>query len=217
MIILEPTPKNAGVTLYGDYNDLHALYETIHKIVSESQCAEHMGDFILGLAYEVRKAFEMQREEKAFGIDPMDQVTYRGTQLLWPYFLLQVRLLRNLCAYCPTHKADQAQLYHLESQIEKLLIEIDSNIGMVCLEWFNTPTLVDERFYFLFVEEKTLSYIMGPQGKARFKKLPEILWSLHPGSEDYQSFSADLEAQAKKLGGTPYSLQSNREWPDFQW
>jgi len=217
MIHLEPTPKNAGVTISGDYYDLTELHEAIHSIVAKSQCCETLGDFILGLAYEIRKAYELQRDQIQLGTDEYDSVKYQGSKVLWPYFLLQVRLLRDLCTYCPTTKAEQAQLYLLESRIEDVLIKLDHNIGLVCVEWLNTPSMVDDRFYFHYVEDMTLHYVNGPQGKARFKKLPEMLWSFHPGHETYQSFSADLETQAKKLGRSPYELQSSREWPDFQW
>ena len=49
----ECTPQGAGIRLSGDFYDFHRLHETIHYLVGEDY---DMQEFVLGLAYEVRKA-----------------------------------------------------------------------------------------------------------------------------------------------------------------
>ena len=46
---------------------LTAFYETLHDLARQWTGAEQLGDMVLGLAYEVRKALELQREQKDFG------------------------------------------------------------------------------------------------------------------------------------------------------
>ena len=53
--------NHAGMMLVGDYETLRALHDVIHKVVKQSALfrKEEHGDHLLGLAYEVRKAFEL--------------------------------------------------------------------------------------------------------------------------------------------------------------
>ena len=56
--------NHAGMILVGDYATLRELHEVIHKVVGASALLDEPrhGEFLLGLAYDVRKAFELQRE-----------------------------------------------------------------------------------------------------------------------------------------------------------
>ena len=62
MLLAEPTRHGAGIFLYGDHNDLGSLHETIHYLTNGVPLAGEFDELVLGLAYDVRKAKEDQRE-----------------------------------------------------------------------------------------------------------------------------------------------------------
>lgn len=57
------TQHLAGMALWGDFAALERLREFINHIVEESDYIDHKEDFVLGLAYDVRKAFLGQRSQ----------------------------------------------------------------------------------------------------------------------------------------------------------
>jgi hypothetical protein len=116
MLGFDKVKNHAGMTLVGNYDTLCALHEVIHKVAEESALLREPadGEFLLGLAYDVRKAFELQREV----IEPPahhEEIGRRyGVKVLWPTFLVQVRLLREAMAFCPTDERDQGIVFLLE-------------------------------------------------------------------------------------------------------
>jgi hypothetical protein len=217
MIFTIPTKYAAGITLWGDYNDLNSLHETIHHLVEGTPFDDEIKDLILGLAYDVRHAYQRDREEKVFGIDEYDKVVYRGEKILWPIILFQVNALRYFAAFQPTTKEHQANLYRLEYSLEKSLKEQDAKIGAQCIEWLNSPSPITNNYYPQYVSEASKKYILGPSGKSRFRRLPEILKSFHTMSLEYKDFASYLEGVAKEKGCSTHILQDFSEWPDFKW
>jgi hypothetical protein len=217
MIITTPTKNAAGIVLWGDYLDLKSLHETIHNLVEGAPFREEIKDLILALAYDVRHAYQRDREEKAFGVDEYDQVIYRGEKIIWPIILFQVNTLRYFASFQPTTKDQQANLYRLEGCLEESLAEQDSKIGSQCIEWLNTPSPITGNYYPQYLNEASKKYLIGPGGKARFRKLPEVLRSVHPISLEYNDFSKYLEGIAKEKGCSPYELHDLSEWPNFKW
>ncbi|WP_329099979.1 DUF6904 family protein [Pseudomonas aeruginosa] len=63
MLEYKLTPHHAGVALWGDFAALDKLHEFIHHVVEESVYIEDKEGFVLGLAYDVRKAFQGQRTQ----------------------------------------------------------------------------------------------------------------------------------------------------------
>ena len=78
MLVAEATKYGAGITVYGDYWDLRELHETIHYLSESSPLKNHLSDFVIGLAYDIRHAYQKDRKEKIFGHDEYDKLTYRG-------------------------------------------------------------------------------------------------------------------------------------------
>ncbi|MBI4691257.1 MAG: hypothetical protein HY754_13490 [Nitrospirae bacterium] len=217
MIITIPTKYAAGITLYGDYWDLNSLYETIHSLVEDCPLNEGLKEAVLGLAYDIRHAYQKDREEKEFGNDEYNKVVYRGEKILWPIILFQVQALRYCASFQPTFKEQQANLYRLESCLEASLMEVDSNIGNQCIQWINIPLMLTPNYYSLFLSEVSKNYITGPVGENRFKKLPKTLNSLHAMSKEYNDFAIYLEDEAEKQGCSPHDLHDTSDGVDFKW
>lgn len=116
--------NHAGMILVGDYATLRELHEVIHKVVGASALLDEPrhGEFLLGLAYDVRKAFELQREVFAAPTHYEEMGPRYGVKVLWPVFLIQVRLLREAMGFCPTDARDQGIAYLLEHATQSGLV-----------------------------------------------------------------------------------------------
>lgn len=65
MLKVELTENYAGVTIYGDYNDLGFLYDSINYLICEdpSSSGEYiMQNHLYGFLYDLRHAYQGQRE-----------------------------------------------------------------------------------------------------------------------------------------------------------
>ncbi|MCE1176870.1 MAG: hypothetical protein LWW76_07115 [Burkholderiales bacterium] len=210
----ECTAHGAGIRLSGDYYDFHRLHETIHYLVGEDS---DMQEFVLGLAYEVRKAKSGQREIVMKGSDD-EPSTYYSVDILWPEFLAQVSMLRNLAAFKPTDSAIQSDLYRLEACIENALNEHDSNISQKVMGWVKEFGFVSKDYLTEFVFIQCREFVFsGTTLKARLKKLPSFLSRLFPQSADYKVFEKELQELAKAQGSHPQDFHDWTEWPEFKW
>lgn len=110
--------NHAGILLVGDYGSLSVLHEVIHDVNERSPLIRDIEGTFLGLAYDVRKAYERQREI----IEPpefCEEIGIRyGVKILWPVILLQHRMLRASLSFIDNSKRHQAITYALEAVIE---------------------------------------------------------------------------------------------------
>lgn len=216
MIIFEPTKYNGGIYIWGDYWDLCSLHSSIHEITKYAPYNENITNIALGLAYDIRHAYQHDREEKEFGLDHFDKVTYRGTFILLPYLMFQVKLLRDFASYGTLTKLHQSHLYLLEHGIQETLIKINPEVAEQCSFWFESSFLISENYYHTYLDHVAKQYILGPQGKSRIKKLPKLLLELNPLSSEYENYASNLEKQAQEQNCSPYMLYDHSEWPDFK-
>jgi hypothetical protein len=112
------TPHHAGIALWGDGAALSRLHEFVHHVVAESPYIEDKEGFVLGLAYDVRKAFQGQRSQDHRAFSENDRCHIYGVEILWPMLLVQVGMLRQAMAFIPTNKLDQAIMFELEHVVE---------------------------------------------------------------------------------------------------
>ena len=116
--------NNAGLLLVGDYTSLRALHEVVHDVNERSPLIRDRDGQMMNLAYDIRKAYERQREV----LDPpegWEEVGLRyGVQQLLPPILLQQRMIRMSLGYFDHPKMHQAVTYALEDVIESALRKI---------------------------------------------------------------------------------------------
>lgn len=140
--------------------------------------------------------------------------TYYSVDILWPEFLTQVAMLRNLAAYQP---AIQSDLYRLEACIENSLDEADSNITKRVMNWVKLFD-VSKDYLTEFIYTQTRAFVFsGSTLKSRLKNLPNTLATLYPLTSEYQEFEQEIQKLAKKKDCDPSELHDMSEWPDFKW
>ena len=174
-----PSKRLGGMTLWGDMWDLKAFYEVVHKL-----CEEHghmpyeVGEYVLGLAYEIRKAFDRFRLVQEMSWYGEDTKPVYGTELPFVPILLQANILRGSAAYTPLSTRERAILLSFEACIHEALNEGFGKAGDVILNisgrlrsgpWEQVVKLAESRnAYFLGLRTKT----------ARRKSLDIVMLSL---------------------------------------
>jgi hypothetical protein len=128
--------NNAGILLIGDYLTLRELHTLIHKVNEDSPAIRDKEGWFLGLAYDIRKAFEQQRRVLKADEHTPEIGMRLGVEQLWPVLLFQVRLLRQALAWIPHSKGDQALTYALEHVVETGLASAFSDgAGPIIAAW----------------------------------------------------------------------------------
>ena len=221
MLVSKPTKYAAGIKIYGDYLDFNSLYETVHYLVEGAPLSggeNGLGDFVLGLAYEIRHAQQGDRELKKFGHDEYDSVKYRGFKSLWPHILPQIGLLRWSASFHPTNRTHQSNLFKLEECMREALFSIDPVAGKGAFDWLTRFSGWSNTYYSQFIDNCALFYVTSANTeKARFKKLPEVLYMMTPWGDRYLNFAEQLESIAKNKDCSPHQLTDPKEWPKFRW
>ncbi len=221
MIFAKPTKYGAGIEIFGDYHDLGNLHETIHHLADEGgPLSGGRDEFVLNLAYEVRHAYQGDREVHKFAGDVSHSETtiYYSFRTLWPIFLMQLGLLRWAAGFQPTGREHQANLYRLEACTENALVSFDPFVGRRCVEWLSHFQGLSGKYLLQYIQNCTLQYVtVGKPGKARFKELPEILRMLSPFSQEYRAFEEYLQGIANEKGCRPEELNDFESWPQFKW
>lgn len=218
MLFAKPTQHGAGIILYGDYYDLKSLHATVSYLYDGIPNDCGVGDFLSALAYDIRHAYQMNREIIKLGFDQSDTVEYRGVKIFWPIILFQIALLRWYTRFKPTTKEHLSDLFRLEYIVEESLSEVDLEVGRQCINWLNSFPGITNNYLFSFADEMAYKYVFQETSqKKRFKKLPEILNGLLEHSKDYKTFNDFMQSKAKEKGCSVFELTSLTDWPEFKW
>lgn len=214
MLLGDSTKYGAGFRLIGDYLDLRDLYETIHHFASEGgPIPPRQGEFVMGLAYDVRHAFQGDRDTES-----IENSMYFAVDILWPVFLVQVAMLRAIAAYIPTTKSHQATLYRTEACIEEALNAIDADVSLKCCDWLHGFSLFPHNYLISFISQQTKIYIFSAKtAKSRISNLPKIIMDLSPISPAYKKYETDLKIVAEQQKCKSNDLYDNSDWPEFKW
>lgn len=186
------TPKRAGIVLWGDFVTLRRLHEFIFRVIENSELIKNKESFVLGLAYDVRKAYEGQRRKSLSheAFDQEDRCMRYGVEILWPILLAQIGLLRSAMAFMSTNKLDQSIMFELEFVVESAvheaipaaadqLIEQTQHVGM----WphAHIQELISSRsHYFTLLTPRERLKSLSPIMRT-LDPLYENLYEIHPG------------------------------------
>ncbi|MEQ8393605.1 hypothetical protein [Thalassobaculum sp.] len=109
---------HAGILLIGDYTTLRCFHEAVHEVGSASPLVRSDDGPLMDLAYEIRRAFEQQREIIS-APQGYEEIGIRfGAKILWPAIIVQQRILRTSMAYFNSQPLHQAMTYALEHVLE---------------------------------------------------------------------------------------------------
>ena len=213
MLEFKLTPHHAGVALWGDYSTLDRLYGFVHHVVAESHYIEDKEGFVLGLAYDLRKAFQGRRSQDYRASSEDDRWRIYGVEVLWPVLLVQVGVLRQAMAFIPTNKLDQAIMFELEHVVESAVRaampvtadEVIHRIGCVGnAPYMHLDTVLDSR----------CRYFVELPAKQRLKMLPKLMETFDPMYSLFSDTGAGLRPGAISPDAF---VDDKQEWPEFKW
>lgn len=206
--------NHAGIMLIGDYTSLRWLHEVVHDVNERSPLILDKEGMFLGLAYDVRKAYERQREifEPPEHYEEMG-IRY-GVRILWPVLLLQQRMLRVSLAYLDHKAKTQAISYAMEAIIEEALHEDFQTQGKEVITGWQR---IDPAHPDIFDMIQSRAAIFCSWTKAeRRRKFPQLLTSFDPLYDSY--YALRLQRGEKHLVSPgDLAFWSNAEWPDPKW
>lgn len=194
--------------LLGDYLSLRQLHTVLHEV---SDAAEHLDshEALLSLAYEVRKAYEGQRES-FLPSGNLPEIGQRfGVKLLWPSILYQCSLLRTSLKYFDSSRTQQGITYLLESLInDGLRSDFPAQAPDIIKEWNELSPCSETG--------SRLPVVCGIfclwSNQERREKLKNLMKSF---SRDYDA----IYSLFRSTGATDLihpSVFQDGEWPDVQ-
>lgn len=175
MLQFEKGKKNGGFTLWGTYESLKDLHSFILDLSARSIVLEGEG-LTLALAYDIRKAYEGQRESDKTTIWN-DELSIYGVEQVWPTFLTQVALLRTGLAFVNSSKLEQSHMYFLEDFTEKAISGSFPKESKIITACFHSLVGLQEKQVADRLGSR-VSYFLSQDARKRKSLLGEILWSL---------------------------------------
>lgn len=211
MLMYDLLKNHAGILLCGDYKSLCSLHEVIHQVNEKSVLIKDKDGPFLGLAYDLRKAYEGQRRKfKAPAHYPEIGPSF-GVEIIWPVILLQCSMLRAALAFFDCTKRHQAFTFALEDLVEAALIaDFGANAPEIIANWQR----IDPRMP--WAEEKLSSrgaqFCQWTKAQRRVG-LAGLLASLDPL---YPSFYPEWTRKGVKHLVSPEALDAlaDAEWED---
>ena len=209
MLAYKLTPHHAGIALWGDFSTLHRLHTFVHHVVNNSCFISEKDGLMLGLAYDLRKAFQGQRSTEHQTVFDNERYQTYGVEILWPVLLIQICILRKAMAYMACSKLDQAIMFELEHVVESAIREaIPAKAGTVI---HHLQLLQGESYTSL---DRTLDsrcrYFIELPAPKRLRQLPELL-------ETFMFDDNNTSSRRRRSIPQNAFIESNLPWPDFEW
>lgn len=217
MLQYTPSKRNTGLVLWGDFFDLDQVADTIHLIVDKSPYIDHAESFVLGLAYDARKAKEGSRKKHTRTIDDLAYPVF-GVEIVWPLFIIQLACLRKAVSYMDSTKHMQAFLYTLEDILEHAMKEIAPQSYANILQAYEylqgaSHTHLEQHY------SSRCHYFLTLSPKKRIEQLPYILRSLDSMYDSLYPFWTRDNPDASKLVDPAVFREIEEqqlEWPDVK-
>lgn len=206
--------NHAGILLTGDYTSLRWLHDTVHAVNERSPLVKDKEGLFLNLAYDVRKAYEQQREilqpPKNF-----EEVGIRyGVQIIWPAILLQQKMIRTSLGYFDHSRRNQAIAYALEAILyEALREDFGPDAGGVIDQWDRINLAYRDVFEQLYTRAALFSSWTKSQRKRQFA---DLLASFDPMYTSYYALRVS-NGYKNLISPDEFEKWTAFEWPDPRW
>ena len=207
--------KNAaGIALFCDYLSLRQANTIIHDVNERSPLIRDKDGFFLGLAYDLRKAYEGQRLTLKGDPDYPEVGPRMGFEVLWPTIMVQCRQLRDSLAFIDHGKEHQSFAYELEFVVEQALeAEFPENASEIRVQWER----LSARHPFVEQNAQTrVAHFAAWTKRDRKNGLAGLLSSLDPMYPALYA-TGTLDRSMRLVSPEEYAQWNEREFPDPQW
>lgn len=220
MLKAQPTPKGTGVSIFGSYDDLICLYDTVHYLAgtlnAENKYQKGQHQLLMNLAYEIRKGYSGSRLKQTITAADETYFVY-GFQLVWTDVLIFIGALRNTAGYIQTDKLHQANLYMLEYIVEQALFAYDPT-GAEAIRYYIAQRInVTSEYVFIIYQTIHIEFNSDRTGKTRFRKIPDLINKYFSSwSPDHKGLSASFQQSAKEQNCEVIDLEFS-DFPEIKW
>lgn len=214
MITCQLLKNHAGVLLIGDYLSLRKLHDVIYEVNKNSPLLNDSDGWLMALAFDVRKAYEQQREiVKPDEHYPEIGPRY-GVEILWPVLLAQHRILRVSLAHMDHSKYHQAMTYLLEAAIEEALVkDFGAESSIIKDLWLGMDAASTE---FNGKINSRGALFSSWTKKQRRDLLANLLYSFDPMYETMYGMKAN-DSENNIIPPEVFAEWDVAEWPDPKW
>jgi len=218
MLMAAPTPKGAGIVMYGNAQDLTSVEGTIRKACQGMRLPEQTLLVPIGIANELGEAAAGRREHQRFGFDEYDGVEYCAVKIPWPPVLFSVPFVRWSSLFGTVTAQDQANLFRLQWVVEEALREYDPKTGAECARLLRLDGGVPTTYLGGFIQHATATYLQAQkEGRAPLDQLPTIMRSFQGIVGPYKEYAKQVDEVAGRLGRNPSDVIIPVEMPPFEW
>lgn len=224
MFYLIPTKRGIGVELWGTYEDLYTLYDTIGKFWRLEEYKgisgfQNRDALINGFSYELKKGFQGNRLQQRHSHFTTEEATYYGCQYSWPHILFSINALRYNMRFVTATKWDLAIFLQIEYWMERCMEEFDPLTAKVLIPFIEGGIHSASPVLYQFMRSINMDYFQLGGGKEAFAKLPELLSRSIMGSRDYELHLQHLEQQAAQIGCKVWELEweEDEKIYDIEW
>ena len=219
MMITGAVTKNGlGIELTSTKSYWVSLYSCIATLADEHflnqiDFPEQHSDFIMCLAYDIRKAYEGKRGVTVLVKGDGHGADYAmySNRVLWPTFIVQVSMLKYL-AIASKNLASIKLIENLEKCAFDVLHEVSPSTSSYIDTWFK-DVVIDGTYLTQHLQAVTAVFVndQSESQESRIYELPEYLEVLDPESADYQIVATAILKSAKEYNCSPYDIVSTEE------
>lgn len=204
--------NHTGILLVGHYTPLRAVHEVVHDVVDRSPFIGDEDSPLLGLAYDVRKAYEQMRETLDAPEHYPEIGPRYGVEILWPVLLVQLRVLRAALGYMDHPKGHQAVIYALEDLAEYAIKkDFGQHAEEVIARWHGLEPNPERLFNLLETRGAVFCAWTKAERKRRFAAL---LQSFDPMYELIYKNTSVLSNNPDLVPPEEFAKWEGLEWPD---
>lgn len=220
MFYLLPTKHGIGVELWGQYDDLRNLYDSINNYLLDED-RPSLNNFknremvITGFVHEIRKAYEGQRLKRKQSHYFLNEGEFYGAQITWVHFLFALSAIRYNMSYSNTNKFDVGLILQLEFWLERAMINFDETGALDLVSYIEGRIYGANECIYQYMRSVNFEYILLRGGKKAFRKLPGLLKRGEIATTEYNNYKLRLEEDAKRLNCKPSELEINDDEFDY--
>ena len=181
MLYAEITKNYGAIKVWGTSFDLGELHDLVHEAAKEGGVYDvETGNWLLGFAYEVRKAREEHRDIMEVRDFHDKKIPLYGFEIALPYWLIYIGVVRYGLSYDTISADQQSLLWKLQGLTLQALGDIIPTKKLEALITFSQGFSGQELAAIITPTHRATAYFLRQTKAKRLKILPELMRALHP-------------------------------------
>lgn len=220
MITANTTKHGTGIQIWGDYGDLHFLYETVSKLMlteedTQNKYAIARGRLISFFCYELRHAYQEDRDSISINYTEKES-PYLGFKIDWITYIITLSCLRDNMKLVTINESDIANIRLLEFWGKQAMWGFDDKGAALLEKYINVGILTDEYVY-LIHQQIVRQYYQDKPTVSRFRNIAKSLYDFYVHSSKKQFLEAQIREDASRLKCDLNELELVYDDIDFKW